>query len=403
MDFEDLTSKQKYLIEIVRQLGINNFAPRAHLYDEQASFPHENYQDFKEHGLLALCIPEEYGGMGADFATYCLISAEIARYCGATALTFNMHICSTLWLVLSKELPMTEAQREECELYQVKHFSRIVREKAIYSQPISEAGAGVSMGKSYQTSAKKVDGGWIINGTKIFASLSESANYYGVVCTEQKDIASVEHTLYLAIPADAKGVVVTGNWDALGMRGTVSRTLIFNDVFVNDDAQLLPNNIYFKLTQLYPYIFFTLASTYMGIAQAAYDFTVKYLRGEVEGMPPIKRRKDKIKQFIVAEMFVKLEQTKALFRTVINETQFNPSKAKRLRIYAANYTIMENSNELSRLAIRVCGGHSLLKPLPLERLYRDSCCGAIMRPWPSDRCLDKLGFEALYEPGEIDD
>ncbi|MFO0213230.1 MAG: acyl-CoA dehydrogenase family protein, partial [Pseudanabaena sp.] len=180
MDFEDLTSKQKHLIEIVRQLGIKNFAPRAHLYDEQASFPYENYQDLKEHGLLALCIPQEYGGMGADFATYCLISAEIARYCGATALTFNMHICSTLWLVLSKELPMTEAQREECELYQVKHFSRIVREKAIYSQPISEAGAGVSMGKSYQTSAKKVDGGWIINGTKIFASLSESANYYGV-------------------------------------------------------------------------------------------------------------------------------------------------------------------------------------------------------------------------------
>ncbi|MFN6068363.1 MAG: acyl-CoA dehydrogenase family protein, partial [Pseudanabaena sp.] len=177
----------------------------------------------------------------------------------------------------------------------------------------------------------------------------------------------------------------------------------FNDVFVNDDAQLLPNNIYFKLTQLYPYIFFTLASTYMGIAQAAYDFTIKYLRGEVEGIPPIKRRKDKIKQFVVAEMFIKLEQTKALFRTVINEAQFNPSKAKRLRIYAANYTIMENSNELCRLAIRVCGGHSLLKPLPLERLYRDSCCGAIMRPWPSDRCLDKLGFETLYEPGEIDD
>ena len=403
MDFEDLTSKQKYLIETVRELGIKNFAPRAHLYDEQASFPHENYQDLKKHGLLALCIPQEYGGMGADFATYCLISSEIARYCGSTALTYNMHICSTLWLVLSKELPMTEAQREECELYQAKHFSRIVVEKAIYSQPISEAGAGVSMGKTYQTSAKKVDGGWIVNGTKIFASLSGAANYYGVVCTEQKDITSIEDTLYLAIPADAKGVEVTGEWDPLGMRGTVSRTLIFNDVFVNEDAQLLPRNVYFKLTQYYPYIFFTLASTYMGLAQAAYDFTVKYLRGEVEGTPPIKRRKDKIKQFFVAEMFIKLEQTKALFHTVINETQFNPNKAKRLRIYAANYTIMENSNELSRLAIRVCGGQSLLKTLPLERLYRDSRCGAIMRPWPADRCLDKLGFETLYETGESDD
>ncbi|MFO5476578.1 MAG: acyl-CoA dehydrogenase, partial [Dolichospermum sp.] len=263
--------------------------------------------------------------------------------------------------------------------------------------------AGVSLGKAYQTTAKKVEEGWLINGKKTFASLSEAADYYGIVCTEEKENISVENCLYIAIPAKTQGVQVVGEWNPLGMRATISRTLIFDNVFVPNNSQLLPSNIYLKLTELYPHMFFTLAPTYMGIAQAAYDFTIKYLRGEVVGMPPIKQRQNKIKQFNVAQMFIILEQTKAIFYRVINEAKINPSKAERLRAYAANYTVMENSNQLCSLAIRVCGGHSLLKSFPLERLYRDSRCGALMRPWGSDRCLEKLGMETLYESQETDD
>lgn len=64
---------------------------------------------------------------------------------------------------------------------------------------------------------------------------------------------------------------------------------------------------------------------------------------------------------------------------------------------------MENANELSQLAIRVCGGHSLFRKFPLERLYRDSRCGALMLPWSVERCIELTGAEALYEPGEKDD
>ena len=67
------------------------------------------------------------------------------------------------------------------------------------------------------------------------------------------------------------------------MRGTVSRNLTFKDVFVADDEQLMPRGIYFKGAQTWPAMFFTLAPTYLGLANAAYDFTVAYLRGEVPG------------------------------------------------------------------------------------------------------------------------
>jgi alkylation response protein AidB-like acyl-CoA dehydrogenase len=150
-------------------------------------------------------------------------------------------------------------------------------------------------------------------------------------------------------------------------------------------------------------MFATLSPTYMGIAQAAYDFTVQYLRAEVPGMPPVKRRMYPTKQIAVAEMRVKLEATRALFLQNARDARIDPDKDTRMRLYSAHYTIMESANDLCRLAIRTCGGQSMLKSLPLERLYRDSRCGSLMLPWTAELCLDRLGRECLYEAGERDE
>jgi len=226
-----------------------------------------------------------------------------------------------------------------------------------------------------------------------------------VLCTEEipgKE-PDVRDTMYLAVAADAEGVQVTGDWDPLGMRATVSRTLILKDVFVPDGEELMPRGLYHRAAGLWPHMFMTLSPTYMGIATAALDFTVAYLRGEVPGAPPLKRRMHVPKQMAVAEMAIKLEQTRALFLRAISDARVNPGKAERLRALAAQYTIMENANDICRLAIRTCGGHSMLKSLPLERLYRDSRCGALMLPWTAEICLERIGRESLYEPGESDD
>ncbi|MBL8833245.1 MAG: acyl-CoA/acyl-ACP dehydrogenase [Rhodospirillales bacterium] len=391
------------LIEKVAVLGREKFAPRAERYDREASFPFENYADLREAGLLGLCVPKRYGGLGADFATYCRVAAEMGRWCGATALTFNMHACSALWTgPLADDLDMTDAQRAELERLRAGHYRRIVEQGAIYAQPFSEGSAAAAGKAPFGTLAAKADGGWIINGKKIFASLSGAADYYGILCTEDRGDRSMRDTLYMAVPKEAAGLTITGDWDPLGMRGTVSRTLILKDVFVPDDAQLLPRGLYFKAASAWPHMFMTLSPTYMGIAQAAYDFTVQYLRGETPGQPPVKRRMYPTKQIAVAEMYVKLAQTRALFERAIDAAKVNPSKRERLDAYAAQYTIMENANDLCRLAIRTCGGQSMLKSLPLERLYRDSRCGSLMLPWTAELCLDRLGRETLYEPGETD-
>jgi len=405
MDFR-LTERQRELIELAGWLGRERFAPRAARHDAEASFPFENYADLRKHGLLALCVPEAFGGRGADYQTYCLVAAEIGRHCGATALTFNMHSCAMMWSgPLADDLPMSDEDRRAHNARRTRHFDRVVAHGAIYAQPFSEGNEAAAGKAPFGTVARQVEGGWRLSGKKIFASLAGAADYYGVLCTEEIEGKPLDRrdTLYLAVKADAPGVRVVGEWDPLGMRATVSRTLLFEDVFVPEGEELMPRGLYHKAAALWPHMFMTLAPTYMGLAEAAYDFTVAYLRGEVPGTPPVKRRMYATKQLAVAEMFVKLEQTRALFHRAISDARVDPDKGARMRALAAQYTIMENANDLARLAIRTCGGHSMLKSLPLERIYRDSRCGALMLPWTAEICLDRLGREALYEPGERDD
>ena len=391
------------LIAIARELGETRFAPRAAQYDLEASFPTENYEDLREAGFLALTIPQEYNGLGVSFETYCLVSAEIANWCGATALTLNMHAQTTFWtgsifdsLSVEDDVKALQNSRRK-EIYE-----KVILGNGLFAQPFSEPNSAAAAGKApFGTTARKVDGGWIVNGLKHFASLSGAATHYSMVCTIENDegAARTKNAVYLCVPGDAEGFEIIGDWDPLGMRATVSRGLKMTDVFVPDDLELLPPGAYYQLALLWPHMFFTLSPTYMGISQGAFDFTVKYLRGEVDGVP-YQSRNIPAKQHTVAHMRIKLEQSRALFEATIRDAGYKPSKEQRMRAYAAQYTIMEHAQEICALALRTCGGRTLLKSFPLERMYRESRCGSLMLPWTAEIAEHRLGEESLYEAGE---
>ncbi|MDE2790836.1 MAG: acyl-CoA/acyl-ACP dehydrogenase [Paracoccaceae bacterium] len=405
-DAWNLTTKQAELNTRVRQVASEKFAARAAGYDRDATFPTENYRDLADAGLLGICIPESEGGIGADLKTYMLAASELGRFCGATALTFNMHVSSCLWTGdLLDGLEMDDATRRRHHAMRRFHYRRILDDGAVYAQPFSEGNAAAAGFKAFGTTALRVDGGWRVNGRKIFASLAGHADYYGTLCTALRkpgDRHLRRNTMYIAVPADADGVRVEGTWDTMGMRATVSRNLVFDDVFVPESEQLMPEGVYAAAASRWPHMFMTLTPTYMGIAQACYDFTVAYLRGEIPGVP-VKRRMYPTKQIAVAEMHVKLEQTKAIWFQAISEARPDPDKPRLMRAWAAQHTVMENANTLAQTAIRTCGGQSIMCALPLERLYRDSRCGSLMLPWTAELCLDMLGKAALYESGETDD
>ena len=94
---------------------------------------------------------------------------------------------------------------------------------------------------------------------------------------------------------------------------------------------------------------------------------------------------------------------RALWWQAFMEAQGFPSKAQVLRMYAAQYNVMEGVQEIAAMAIRTCGGQSMLKTLPLERMYRDSRCGALMLPYTTEIMEDYMSILTLYDVDELDD
>jgi alkylation response protein AidB-like acyl-CoA dehydrogenase len=395
-----LTELQKRLIGQVDEIG-PTWAERAFEYDRQAAFPTDNWNDLRQMGFLGLCVPQRLGGLGADYRTYMLVASRIAYYCGSTANTFNMHNANALWTAdMVDQLDLTPEQRALHERNRRHHHSRMLAGK-IYAQPFSEGSAAAAGKIPFGTLARKVDGGWLLNGRKIFASLSGHADSYGVLCTEDLPEASMRHTMFVAIDAQTPGVSVEGDWDPLGMRATVSRTLVLKDVFVDELSPMMPPGVYAQAASRFPHMFMTLTPTYMGLAQAAFDFTVAYLRAEVPGVN-VKRRMYPTKQIALAQMYVRLQQAWALFHRTTSEYRCDPSRSERLRALACQHTVMEASADICSEAVKVCGGQAMLKTYPLERMFRDSRCGALMLPWTAEICLDRMGHGLLYRQGETD-
>src|SRR6185503_5824815 len=171
---------------------------------------------------------------------------------------------------------------------------------------------------------------------------------------------------FLSVRSDNPGVRIVGDWDPLGMRGTDSRTLVFEDAFVEADDELLPPGGFDQLAARWPHVYLTLTPTYIGLTRAVVDFVQGYLGSTPP--PGIPARRDV------------------------------PAKQ---RAWAASYTAMETAPEVAALAIRACGGGSLMRNLPLEQHYRDARCGSVMLPWSAEVCLELLGRFGLY--GELED
>ena len=379
-------------VDLVRAMG-PTMEERAVRYDRQASFPFENFADFRERGLLAVSIPTEHGGMGAGYADYVRVSEEVGRHCGASGLTFNMHNATMLWCgEVADLLDMTPQQRDEHEERRTRMYRGVIEHGHIHSQPFSEGlapGATAGVG----TKAVPVEGGWLVTGRKIFASLSGAATFYNVTC----QVPGEDIIRLLGVPADGDGVSLIDDWDPLGMRGTVSRTLLMHEVFVPADNEWMPPGLYNQAALRYPWLFLSLCPSYLGLTGGVLDVTRRYLRGEMPGQAAGARRDHPVKQLGWAQMQVKHQQSQALLYRAVDEAVLDPTDDQLVTGWAAAFTVMEHAAEVASLAIRVCGGQSMLKHLPLERLYRDARLGSTMLPWSAEVCTERLGRAGLYD------
>ena len=393
--------RQQELMDRAFTLATERFAPRAAQHDREATFPFEDYADLHTAGLLGLCVPGRYGGLGADFETYCLVAEQIAGGNASTALTYNMHALTMLMMGhFAKDLELPPDVRARHEQLSARRYREVVERGVFYGQPHSEpveAGNADQLqvgGRRFGTRAERVDGGYRVNGRKFFVSLAGAATYYATPALLVADGPWEERTLYLEIPRDAPGVQVSGEWDPLGMRGTVSRDLTLTDVFVPADAEILPPGVFGAFYQRYPHLFVGFSATFLGLMQAAYDFTIAYLTGKVPGAPGLQGAAP-ARGHAVAEMLFTLEGARALFYRAISEERLDPPVESVQRARAAHVAIQRAAVELTGEAIRVCGGRAMLKRYPLERYYRDARASAVMRPWSQDIATQQAWETAL--------
>ena len=393
--------RQQKTMNLARQLAVERFALRAAGLDRDAEFPREDYQDLRDAGLLGLCVPEEFGGLGADFETYCLVAGQLAQGNASTALTFNMHCLTMLMmgpLMDGLELPQEVWGRHK-EL-SAKRYTEVVEQGVFYGRPHSEpleSGSPAQLdigGRRFGTTAKCVDGGYTVNGNKFFVSSSGAADYFATPALLLAEGSWEDRTLYLSVPREAPGVEFSGDWDPLGMRSTVSRNMILKDVWAPDDAEILPPGVFGQLFQRQPHIFISFSAVFLGLMQAAYDYTLAYLTGKAPGSPGT-RGESPVGGAALAEMLFTLEATRTLFYRAISEQRLDPPIEIVQRARAAHVQVQRAGVQLTGEAVRICGGRAMLKRHPLERYYRDARAAAVMRPWTQEQVIQDAWETAL--------
>ena len=376
------------LVERIAELG-PVFAKRSVEYDREAQFPFENWADLRAAGLLGICIPTADGGLGADFVGYALAAEELGRHCAATALTFNMHVATTLLVgQIADDMDLNSEERAALVERRAMLRRGIVVDGMVHSQPFSE-GIAAGATEGFATRALPVDGGYRVKGRKIFASSSGAADVHNIVCMVEGD----PRVRFLGVPADSDGVVLEGDWDPLGMRATDSRTLVLDDVFVPLTHEWIPPGMFDQAARRWPYFYMTLSFAYLGLMRAILDATAEYLIGDGG---PTARRDHPLKQQGWAAMNLKYDETQSLCYRVLGEVGVDPSSAAVRRAWSSVVSTMEGAPDLASTAIRVCGGRSMLRPSRLEQFYRDARCGAAMLPWSVEVCLERLGRSGLY-------
>ena len=180
----------------------------------------------------------------------------------------------------------------------------------------------------------------------------------------------------------------------MGMRATVSRDMLLQDVFVPDDAEVLPPGLFGAMYNAFPHLFLSFSATFLGLMQASWDGALAYLTGRMPGAP-IPHTEIAAKGQAIAEMLFAIEAARALYYRAISEARVDPPLEAVQRARAAHVTVQRAVVTVTQEAIRVCGGRAFLRRYPLERYARDARAAALMRPWTEEIATQQAWEAAL--------
>ena len=373
---------EQEIVAVISHLARERFAPRAARYDAENLFPAENYADLREHRLMDLTVPKQYGGKGLSSLAYCLAMREMAKGDASTALTFNMH--ATIMTIIARF--GTPEQK-------TRYFGEVVQRGAIFASIGSEPNASPNSSRFYiETTLTKAPGGYRLNGNKYFCSFGNAADYYFIYVMLDGAKRIRDGLVSVVVPKGTPGVTVIETWNSMAMRATASHSMTYQDGFVQEDDIVGPPGVVFTSGLGAEYAV-GYAAIYLGIAEAAYEFARDYARTRIIKPDTQPIGHSPVIQRYIAEMSVGLEAARLMSAQAALTSR--PGTSERvLAISRAKYLSAETAIKVTDLALRVCGGRGLLKDYPLERHYRDVRAGLVMGP-STDFLLLNIGRAEL--------
>ena len=347
MDFA-FTKRQQRLIDRVNQLVQERIAPRAAKYDQDFEVPAEDIHDLHREGWLVANLDKKRGGLGfglygEDPLSFFLIDEHLAYGNPSTAHCFQVH---------NNALMMIDAMGTDAQI------QRWIEPTANRGALIP--GAGAEPHGSPPTTAKRVNGGYLVSGTKHYATNATLAEWLWI-----GRVASVSHPapIMFMVHKDTPGLKIDAEiWRPTGMRACVSPWLHLENCFVADEnllgepGQFLGENWMGKIN-------FAFTANYLGSARAMYDWALAYSRERNGG-------KDPYRQLRFGELKSMLDAARLILYSAVRMFQADPEGAM-VAAHEAKWMAKETLEKVMWNAAEICGSTALFQKHPLERFYRD--------------------------------
>jgi alkylation response protein AidB-like acyl-CoA dehydrogenase len=355
MDF-DLTAEQREIQSVARELADAEIVPNASAWDREHRFPAELFPKLAELGLMGVCVPEEYGGAGADFLSYILVLEELSRGDAGVGVTVAVHTSATTLPILAFG---TDEQRS-------RFVPPLARGESIGAFALTESGSGSDAG-SLRTRAEPDGDGWVLTGSKQWITNGSVAAT--LVLFARTDPATEGARGVSCFVLDAEHVRVTREEEKLGLNSSTTSDLALEGARVGRDRLLHEEGRGFRVAMA------TLdggrigiAAQALGIAQAAYDVAREYaLEREQFG-----RRIGDFQaiQWKLADMATEIDAARLLvYRAAWLKQAGRPHTVEgaKAKLFAS-----EMARRQTAEAIQILGGYGYTKEFPVELYYRDA-------------------------------
>ena len=356
MDF-DLAPEHEMIRQSVREFAEKEIRPVASHVDRTGEFPKATVAKMAGLGLLGMAIPQEYEGAGLDTMALAVAIEEVARVCGSHALIMAAHnsLCTgTIWLAGNED------QRR-------RYIPDLASGRKMGAWALTEPTSG-SDAAAMRTTATRTKDGWVLNGTKTFCTNAPVAGTFVIHAITEPSKGN-RGISALIIERGNQGLSIGKIEDKLGVRGSVTSQVILTDCHVPSGALLGKENEGFvNALKVLDGGRIGIGSMAVGIAQGAFEESVKYAKERVQFSKPIAEHQ--AVQFMLADMAMQIDAARVLVRRAAwLKDRGLPFKkeAAMAKLYAS-----EMSSFVTNKAVQIHGGYGYIADYPVERMLRDA-------------------------------